>query len=1630
METLQKKKLLLESIIHKGQEGFSGNKENLALFISQFFERTPLEFIQKFKVDVLAEQVKEMWELFQENQPGVGKLRLRQGRLAGQRSQRLFIEAINTNRPFLIDSIEIALDRWGIKSEIITHPVLGVVRDEKGNLKTLYGPKDILEHTHRAVQEESVIYIQAKTSLGANQLAHLEQELRDIITQVSWVVDDWPQMQSWIKEIGDHLTKIKSFSPVLKSQAIDTKAFLHFLDEGNFVFLGARYYSAQIDQDRKGSPFLCLHRDETHSNLGLFQGKELADTDDLIPDVNRTRLVPDTSAADPLPFPILSVIKTNQRSQVHRTSRIDSIEIMDFNDLGQVQGLYQFIGIYTKNFFVVPAFNVPMLARKIQEVFNQFALAPHWHDGKILISILNSIPRDEMLYLTEAQLCDIGQKTLQLKDRGDLALFVRQDIYGRYATVLIYIPKERYSFYLKDSFEKNLEKFMKGKVTSINVSVGDLPFARLIYVITFPAPRKIEIDTIALEAQLATVALTWGNLLEKTIAEHYEEEEATVLQETYANSFPAAYQEKFLPSQAIVDIGYCEKIIHKLTPIEACFYADESEKLKVKIFHKDHPLSLSDILPILQNLGIKAVAETSYKINGKSKRTWIHDFETDLGSTVEWRSNEQNLIAAFQAIWAKDVENDELNQLILIASLTVRQVVLVRAYAKFLRQIQHPYSLAYIGSALSLYPEIIRRLVALFETKFDPLAIHGITPLFNPEVIPEHGISRLAKTEKLEGEINELLLGVERLDHDRILRHLLNAIQATIRTNYYQINYSQETDSQVNESGQEKDYIALKFECAKLDDLPLPRPLYEIYVYSTRVEAIHLRGGKVARGGIRWSDRLEDFRTETLGLMKAQMVKNAVIVPEGSKGGFIVRAHEKYSSRSQLLQEVIQCYQIMIHGLLDITDNIIEGQIIPPAQIIRYDGDDPYLVVAADKGTSTFSDRANSISKEYNFWLDDAFASGGSAGYDHKKMGITARGAWESVKRHFLKFNFDTQSAPFTVVGVGDMSGDVFGNGMLQSEQILLIAAFNDRDIFLDPKPNPTLSFQERKRLFELPRSSWTDYDPALISEGGGVFKRSLKTIPLSPQIKEALGIVQDALSPDALIQGILQAPVDLLWFGGIGTFVKASTESNLDVGDQSNNERRVNAKTLRAKVIGEGANLGMTQQARIEYALKGGCLNTDAIDNSGGVDCSDHEVNIKILFQTMGKKMGLPERDELLKEMTDNVAQLVIADNYRQAQILTVLESLGESGLNIFQSLTKTLEGEVNLNPVLEFLPEEDVLERRRARNQGMTRPELAILLAYSKISLHEKIVQSSIPDNPKYLTYLYHYFPKILQDQFEEDMLSHPLKREIIATVLSNEMINRVGPAFLYEMRSASSQSDVHIVEAFFELVTIFDLRNLWSSVDDLDSIKTVDTKVQTQALLSVNQMLGQAVLWYLRQEVLPEDFSMIFKTHKTELRSVLMKDQLESFEESIVNLTNKNIPRNLAYEIASLAYLPSLLDITSLSKQYPLAKVSKIYFTVQSKVGLDWLIDQALNLQVATDWERNARASIIDDLRQIQVSLVSGVIFEYDDEDIENWVPSHNDKLQRVRPILASLKSSGRPDLGLLEYGVRQFQRLIRG
>ena len=1382
------------------------------------------------------------------------------------------------------------------------------------------------------------------------------------------------------------------------------RAFLQWLTDDHLPLLGYRRHDL-LERDGE----LELVRVEG-SGLGILRDSGARGIS--ISFSSAPRAVRNLAAA---PSPMLLVTKATTRATVHRPGYVDYVGIKRYDAGGKVVGEHRFVGLFTSVAYATRVTEVPLVRGKVRAVSERARLAPGSHLGKALTHILESYPRDELFQITVEELAEIANGILQLGERQRFRLFIRRDAFERFVSCIIFVPRENYTTELRRKFQWILLEAFNGSAAEFDVLLTDAVLARIHITVRTTPGRIPAYDRRALEAQLAATARRWEDDLRSALNETAEESDAAQLLRRYGAAFPASYREHIEPVTAVEDLHRLERVAR--TELVLNFYrprASAPNRLGFKIYRGSAPVPLSDSLPMLEHMGVRVLAERPYEITPDgAEPMWIHDFELEApaGDEFDIETLAPLFEDAFARVFEGRVENDDFNRLVLKAGLAADEIAILRAYAKYLRQIGFPLSQPYIETTLAAHSRIAGMLARLFRLRFHP-AEHDDTA-----------------TGSQVRAIEQALDKVPNASEDRVLRQLLALIQATLRTNFWRTG--------VGASGAEgprRSFLSFKFDPRQVPTLPEPRPMFEIFVYSTRFEGVHLRGGRVARGGLRWSDRPEDFRTEVLGLVKAQMVKNTVIVPVGSKGGFVLKKAPPATDREAYMKEGVACYQDYLRGLLDLTDNLVQGKAVPPPQVVRHDGDDPYLVVAADKGTATFSDYANAISAEYGHWLGDAFASGGSAGYDHKGMGITARGAWESVKRHFREMGIDTQTTEFTCVGIGDMSGDVFGNGMLLSKHIRLVAAFDHRHIFIDPAPDAATSFAERERVFALPRSSWADYDAHLISAGGGIWSRAEKSIPVSPQAQAALGISAARMTPTELIVAILRAPVDLLYNGGIGTYVKASTESHADVGDRANDAVRINGADLRCKVIGEGGNLGFTQRGRVEAALKGVRLYTDAIDNSAGVDTSDHEVNIKILLSlpVAEGRVTLEQRNALLATMTDDVAHLVLEDNYYQTQALSVGVHTARKLLEQQQRFIRFLEKEGRLNRALEFLPDDETIAERRAAGRALTGPERAVLLAYSKMWLFDELLASDLPEDPWVATALVNYFPARLHHEFANDIERHPLRREIIATVVLNEMVNRVGPSFPYQMLSSTGSAPAQVVRAYLLTREVFALGPTWKAIEALDN--AVADQAQAELLMELGRRTVRATTWFLRSRRLGEPMAQTIDRFAPAAQALLRHLRAAPvdvswrapIDETQARLMQQRIPEALAFDVAAAATSFAALDLAEIAEasRQPLSTVAATYFAIGDALGLARVRAQVAALPSDGYWQALAKAASSDDLASLQRQLTADAL---EAGGMEPWQRAQAQPLDRARRMLSELAESKSADLAMLSVALRELRNL---
>ncbi len=1621
------------AIITAASTGFAGNNaRELEAYASAFLARLPEEELVLRSTQDWANIVRSSFAFIQKRPAGVAQIRVfnPQPSADGFEISHTAIHIINDDMPFLVDSVSMALSSFATSLHSLVHPVIAMARDAAGVLTAI-----------NSGVNESVMYIEIDRQASADDMEKIRLALFNALSDVRESVSDWRVMCDKMLAIAEDLGT--RTMPATASQRSEAQDFLRWAADNHFTFLGYREYEvAKIDNQRMLKAVL-------GSGLGLMRGKD----DDVKP-----RSVTGLAAAD-LPagatMEPLILTKTNARSTVHRAGYMDYIGVLVFDESGKAVREQRFLGLYTSSAYKCRPWEVPMVRQRHDAVMSASGLGESSHSGKALRHILETLPRDELFQANTEELARTCMGILALQERVRPKLFLRRDPFGRFFSALVYIPRDRFSTEVRERIEALFMRELKGERLDTNIQIGESPLAQLHLIVRPKTGEKIAANTALLESELLRIVRNFQDELRDNLVQLCGEEKGLKLAQRFARALPTAYLESVSPETAAQDIQQAASFESDNELRLNLYRAPDDNGLRFKLIRPNKEIALSDALPMLENLGLRINSEHPYELNLEDGRIVIQDFEVEPTSALlDVELARDRFEQAFAAVWSGDAESDGFNRLVLAAGLSWREVAVLRGYCKYQLQTGVPFSQAYMEETLVRYPLLARLLVELFSARFEPCrddevqagvcnTLHknlvAIVPVADrekiatilEEVAADRALDREAQFDACDDALAILLESVASLDEDRILRSFITVIKATLRTSFYQIK-----------NGSHRDYISFKFDSSKLPDLPKPRPYREIFVYSPWVEGVHLRFGPVARGGLRWSDRREDFRTEVLGLVKAQMVKNTVIVPVGSKGGFFVKRSPVGGDRDAVLAEGIACYKRFINGLLDITDNIVEGKIVPPLDVVRHDKDDPYLVVAADKGTATFSDIANGISAEHGFWLDDAFASGGSVGYDHKGMGITAKGGWESVKRHFRALGRDCQTQDFTCVGVGDMSGDVFGNGMLLSEKIRLLAAFDHRHIFLDPNPDSAVSFKERDRMFKLPRSSWDDYDKSLISAGGGVYPRGAKTIPLTPEIKAALNIDTDkeSMTPADLMNAILKAPVDLLWNGGIGTYVKATSETHADCGDRANNGLRVNGNELRCKMIGEGGNLGMTQRGRIEAAFAGVLLNTDFIDNSAGVDTSDHEVNIKILLGAVVQRgdMKLPERNTLLASMTDEVGDLVLMDNYRQNQAISVMEAMSASRLGSFGHFIRTLESQGLLDRGIEFLPTDAELSDRKSRGQGLTRPELSVLLSYDKIVIFNQLLDSDVPEDPFLSKELQRYFPKPLQEKYAVDMQKHRLRREIIATMVTNSMVNRMGSTFLLRMQEDTGETPAQIAKAYTITREVLQARVWWAGIDAMD-LKAPES-AQISALINIWHLQRNMTRWLLNKPgeslniaAQVERYAAPMQVLRSALPDILPAERRAHLEAEKQALIKKGFSADMAGDFAKLPYLTYALDIieVAIERKADVAVVGQIYFALSDALHTNWLMDNVETLPVEGRWHAQARGVLRDELQAQQRALVGIVLSQSStkpaDVLVHEWLSRDDAALKYTLSMFADMRNLRSMDFATLSVAVRRLAQI---
>ncbi len=1591
-------------------------------FLRHYYDLTDTEDLIKRDVADLYGAIMAHWQTAQRFVSGKARLRVYNPNLEqhGWHSDHSVVEIVNDDMPFLVDSVTMEINRLGLALHSAIHPVFRVWRNTDGTIgKVGLGSEggsaagNGANGSNGGARLESFIHFEVDRCGDTATQEALRNGIARVLGDVRAAVEDWPQMTATTRATIETLAQGPKAA---RADVQEACAFLEWMLDNHFCFLGQRDYEL-VTKD--GHYFL---RGVAGSGAGIL--RENLRT----PDADTLTELPAAAASVIEDSAQIFVTKANSRATVHRPGYLDYVGVKLTDANGKLFGERRFVGLYTSTTYMTSCADIPLVRSKFSNILARAGFLTKGHLYKSLVTILEQYPRDELFQSEEDELFDISLGILRLQEHQRIRLFVRRDRFDRFVSCLVFVPRDKYNTDLRQRIQKLLMTAFRGNSCEFTPQLSESPLARIQLIVRGEPGTMPEISPAELEERIVQAARRWQDDVAAALLDSAGEEQGNRLLRRYGDSFPAGYREDYPARTAVRDIELMEAAqsgggiaMNLYRPIEAAPGA-----FRFKVYRAREPIALSLSLPMLEHLGVRVDEERPYLVepNGAAP-VWIHDFGLEMADGVAAGIDLGADIArikalfedAFARAWNGEIENDDFNRLVLRAELAARDVTILRAYARYLRQVGSTFSDAYIERALTGNPAIASRLVELFVARFDPAT----------------EAARAPRCEQLQQAIAAALDQVPNLDEDRILRLFLGVINATVRTNYFRHGAD----------GDPRPYVSFKFNPALVPGLPEPRPMFEIWVYSPRVEGVHLRGGPVARGGLRWSDRREDFRTEVLGLMKAQMVKNTVIVPVGSKGGFVVKRPPPANDRDALLQEGIACYQTFLRGLLDVTDNRVAGTLEPPPEVVREDGDDPYLVVAADKGTASFSDYANAISAEYGFWLSDAFASGGSVGYDHKRMAITARGAWESVKRHFREMGTDIQSTDFTVAGIGDMSGDVFGNGMLLSPHIRLVAAFDHRHIFLDPSPDPAVSLRERQRMFELPRSSWADYDPSLVSAGGGVFPRTAKTIAITPEVQACLGIGATTLSPAELVHAILLAPVDLLYNGGIGTYVKSSRESHLQVGDRSNDAVRVNGAELRCKVVGEGGNLGLTQLGRIEFALHGGRINTDAIDNSAGVDCSDHEVNIKILLglAVADGEMTEKQRNKLLAEMTDEVGLLVLQDNYYQSQALSVAIRSAAALLDAEGRLIHWLERAGRLKRALEFLPSEEELVERKAAGVGLTSPERAVLLAYSKMWLYEELLASGLPEDPLVAGLLPAYFPQPLRERHADAMLRHPLRREILATHLTNTLVNRIGATFIHRMLEETDARPADIVRACLIARDVFGLDPLWIEIDALDN--RIADEVQARMFTAMGRLLEHASLWFLRHPHAGGPsagdgprYAEAAAWLTPQLPALLAGSEAAALAERRQALRQSGVDDALALRVAAGEISAAALDIAEVAAatQRSLALVAGVYFALDTEFSFGWLRERALALPADSHWDLLARTTTLEDLGRLKRALTVSVLAPPRELDtpallIEAWRGGRQAQIERFSRMLADQRASGAAGLAMLSVAVREIGVLER-
>ncbi|WP_375332045.1 NAD-glutamate dehydrogenase [Candidatus Tisiphia endosymbiont of Temnostethus pusillus] len=1560
-------------------------------FVQKFLAYIPVDYRFRDRLELFDEFTNKAFQFFQEKQPDKRKLQIVSTVIENDPAINILL--LNDNKSFIVDSIICLLTSLNLKAKFLLHPIIACVRNNDGNLQEIL---DIKKD-----REESLVHITILGSFDQKDISSLEMTLNEVLDQVDTTYNVWSKILNRVTLISND---IQNNQQLYNENHLDYHESINFLDwlkDDNFTFLGM------------------INFDLTSKNFSLEDGikKIWQNSGEVLDIIER-------SANSLHENKLIILGKINILSKVHRSNLVDYILIKKIDQEKKYHSGSIIFGLYSSAMYYQLVTDIPILRQKLKFVVDKAAFPIGGYNTKKLKNIIQSLPKEALIQIDEGDLYCMCLHVFSGITSKKLKLFIQQDWSGSFINVIIFLPRDRLTLEVHSSINYYLSNILSGLILLDYTAEVVENFSYLFITLELQGKKNIDFDVELIEQELDKLSTRWSEDFYQKLCKEFGEYQGGVNFKLFDPIFPIDYREKFNGQTALIDIDYLKEASIYRKPIFNLI-AINNKEFQLKIYSPTPKLALSDLLPSIENLGFKAIDEQSFTIKGAGdiEESWIYEFTLETLITIESNIDllKANVEEALDKIYLGLLANDSLSKLIVLSGFNWWQVKLVKALTRYLHQTGFVYGKGYVQLTLIKHFLYTKMLVDLFDTKFNPANCSD------------------ARAKTIKDNIFNYLTTITSSSEDKVLRQMFDIIEAITRTNCYQPSSNDLNSSANKHSTVSKNYFSFKFDSQKVPHLPLPVPFAEIFVYDNDFEAIHLRGGVVARGGIRWSDRGEDYRVEVLGLMKAQMTKNSVIVPVGSKGGFFVNFTDDNMTRQEYMARVVQCYKNFLRGLLDITDNIVDGKVIQPKNTIIYDQEDPYLVVAADKGTATFSDYANSVSAEYNFWLGDAFASGGSVGYDHKKMAITSKGAWISVASHFHAMGIDVQKDPITVVGIGDMSGDVFGNGMLRSNTIKLVAAFNHKHIFIDPQPDPIISFNERMRLFKLPTSNWSDYNQQLISKGGGVFERSSKSISLSLEAKLLLKININESSPEHLIRAILQAEVDLLWNGGIGTYIKASTESHLEIGDKANDNLRVNGKDIRAKVIGEGGNIGVSQQGRIEYSKLGGRINTDFIDNSAGVDCSDHEVNIKIaLNQAMSSnKISLEERNKFLFTMTKHVEELVLVDNYKQTQALDIMQLSSTSTIGVFSQFIDTLEEEKLINRTVEFLPTQEELSKRAVNKENMTRPELCVLLSYSKRSVYHDLITATFSKDKYFESYLINYFPKLMQEKFREEILAHPLKHEIIRTVVTNKIVNQLGGPSLNLIKRETQAALCDIVRSYTIICEIFDLDNLWAIVESLAS--NIDHKVKIDMFTELAKIMRRGISWFLKHIKHPINISNTIDEFYEPARmlskvvgNLLLGEAKNKFDNKVKQYTLSGVTDEVARRIATLDSLVSVFDIIYIAKKTKAKNndVANLYFTTGNKFSIDWLrksCDKQLN---DSYWNRLSIQSLKDDLYDKQRQLLAKIINNSKlNIDLELWIDNNIDAACIFLDFIKGIRLQETIDLNILILANKKFETFLR-